>query len=139
MAEPVCPLVAWVGPYPRRRRPWRQSARVVPLSASLPHGRRADAELRWRRELLQPAHREGLALIGVFVDERGERPDGYAAMVEALTRRDVRRVLVPSTDHFAHIPRLAGLGPGAVARHLGAAVLFLAHEDRRAPSIRSRR
>ncbi len=106
---------------------------------SLPSARRQDAELRWRRELVQLAHLEGLALIGVFVDERGERPDGYAAMVEALARRDVRRVLVPSLEHFAHIPRLAGLGPGAVARHLGAAVLFVAHEDRRAPSIRSRR
>jgi tRNA (Thr-GGU) A37 N-methylase len=82
----------------------------------LPNSRRHDAELRWRRELVQLAHLEGLTLLGVFVDESGERPDGYAAMVEALARRDVRRVLVPSLEHFAHIPRLAGLGPGAVAR-----------------------
>ncbi len=90
---------------------------------SRPYGCTPRQEERWRQRIVHLAEAEGLTLAGVFVDDRATRPDGYAAMLEALRRRDVQYVLTPSLEHLAHIPRLAGWGRGAIARHLGAVVL----------------
>lgn len=95
-------------------------------------------EYQWRQALLDLAAREGLTVLGVFVDRLGERPDGFAAMLDALRRGNVRYVLVPSITHLQAIPQLSDFGPGAMARHLGVAVLRADTTDSPRPAGRHR-
>jgi hypothetical protein len=75
------------------------------------------------------AQREGLTLVGVFADVRGEGERGFYALVAAVQERGAVAVVVPGLDHVRHLGCLTGADVRCMSRYLRAALLVARPES----------
>lgn len=127
-ATPDGPLS--VLPTTRRHRPGRQFAFGY---VSVPHlsvGKgleEARARAGWY--LAAWAQREGLTLVGVFADVRGDGERGFYALVAAVRERGAVAVVVSGLDHLRHLGCFAGADVRSMSRYLRAALLVARPES----------
>ncbi len=86
-----------------------------------------------RAQLAAVAQREGLALAGVFCENRTSDQRAFYALVERVRRDQAVAVIVPHMAHLNQIPALAGADRRGASRYLHAAVLTVVTDPRAGP------
>lgn len=76
-------------------------------------------------ELADYAEREGYTLAEVFIEQDEIGSSAFAALMEALKRGQARIVIVPTMQHFAHLPSLRVAMKVHIERETGARVVVI--------------
>lgn len=79
-------------------------------------------EPRLIAELCAFAEREGFTPELVFIERRWQRTLALNALIAYCTQRDIRNVLVPTSEHLNTLPPLADISQEALAQDVGGQV-----------------